>query len=241
MHNLTKHSILHIHIISISFGSSTTTPRLSHTSMMMDDRIGSIQTPINLDSQSEEPVQMLTGHSAPLIHPTEDSYFQDAPAVARPAGIRDLRDLRVILNNKRRATQHIAIRGVGNAAAWLDQDDSGTYDPNKEGATPPNTPPRTKKRSRTHEDDHPRPRTQTPHIPKGYCSLVTLSFTGEKALEYLRSVTPGPFDSQSTTPDDDLFESPLNQEEDNIFSPHLTRRKTRRAKKPKGLSLRYLM
>ena len=194
----------------------------------MDDYIDIPTNPINLDSNSQKLPQNSRNPVAPPVMPTEDSYFSEAPTCPRPF---DLRNLGVILNNKRRATQHVAIRGAGTA--WIDQDDSGTYDPTKERATPPATPPRRRKRPRITEsgDDLPRPQPQKSRRAVGYRSLLTFSFTSQKALDYLRSLTPGPFDSQSTAPDDGLSESLFAPEEDDLFGPPLLRRKMRRSKR----------
>jgi hypothetical protein len=196
----------------------------------MDDG-SDARTPTNPELDSDKSSQ---DHEKPPSNPaipTEDSYFSEAPA--RPESL-GLRDLAVILNNKRRAaTLHVAIRGAGTA--WMDHDDSGTYDPKKDRATPtpPATPPRRRRRAKTYDEDGesiappPRPRKRP---PVGYRSLTTFAFTSEKALNYLRSLTPGPFDSLSTTPDEDPSDS-SEPEEGYGFGPLPKKRKIRSSRK----------
>ena len=194
----------------------------------MEDR-NDPETPINLGHDADETSQSHADNYSNPIIPTEDSYFSEAPARPKSLG---LRDLGIILNNKRRATLHVAIRGAGTA--WIDQDDSGTYDPKKDRVTPSPllTPLRRRRRARAYDEDDqtttpPRPRKRP---PVGYRSLMTFSFTSARALNYLRSITPGPFDSQSTTLDEDFSDSSgLGEEYD--FGPPLKTRKTRRPRK----------
>lgn len=186
------------------------------------------ETPINLGH--DETSQSHADHCSIPVIPTEDSYFSEAPTRPKLLG---LRDLGIILNNKRRATLHVAIRGAGTA--WIDQDDSGTYDPEKDRATPSPllTPPRRRRRARVYDKDD---ESVTPPLrprklpPVGYRSLMTFSFTSKRALNYLRSITPSPFDSQSTTLDKDLSDSEGLGEGYN-FGPPIKTRKTRRQRK----------
>jgi hypothetical protein len=195
------------------------------------------KTPINFDHDAAETSQSHADHCSIPVIPTEDSYFSEAPARPKSLG---LRDLGIILNSKRRATLHVAIRGAGTA--WIDQDDSGTYDPDKDRATssPFLTPPRRRRRARAYDEDDesvtPRTRPRK-RPPVGYRSLMTFSFTSERALNYLRSLAPGPFDSQSTTLDEGLSDSSgLGEEYD--FGPPLKKRKIRRLRKVRETSER---
>lgn len=198
-------------------------PSIFHISMKpnMDEP----QTPPKYKPGTEHPSENPTNdRDSPIIR-TEDSYFADGPVRSGPPN--DFRELGLILN-KRRATQHVAIRGVG--AAWIDQDDSGTYDPKKERATPPATPPpRRRRRSPTDDDDEDRPRPRKSHRRIGYRSLLTFSFTSQKALDYLKSISPGPYDSRTATPEDELSDSTSEAEENDMFGPPLKCRKTRRS------------
>jgi hypothetical protein len=196
----------------------------------MDDSTDRHTPPVNVDVDAHELFQNRPSHSPQPVIPTEDSYFSEAPARPKSLG---LRDLGVILNNKRRATLHVPIRGAGTA--WIDQDDSGTYDPKKERATPPLTPSRRRRRARTHGEDGgsvtppPRPRRSRPQV--GYRSLMVFSFTSEKALNYLRSITPGSFARQSTTPDEDLSDTSTELDGEYGFGPALQKRRTWRPRK----------
>lgn len=198
----------------------------------MDDSIGRHTLPINLDASANELSQNHPSHSPQPVIPTEESYFSEAPAHRKSIG---LRDLGVILNNKRRATRHVPIRGAGTA--WIDQDDSGTYDPKKDRATP--TPPltrsRRRRRARTYGEDDgsvtPSPRTRRSRSQVGYRSSIVFYFTSEKALNYLRSITPGPFDRQSATLDGDLSDITTEPGERYGFGPALRERRIRRLRK----------
>jgi hypothetical protein len=83
------------------------------------------------------------------------------------------------------------------------------------------------------EDDDesvvPRPQPRKSHRPVGYHSILIFKFTSKKALEYLRSISPGPFNAQSTTPGAGLSDSDTEGEVKDLFSSPLPRRKTRRS------------
>ena len=199
------------------------------------------KTPTKHEPDAEDPYEApLNDRNSPVI-PTEDSYFAEGPAHSRPPS--DFRELGLTLNNKRRATQHVAIRGVGTA--WIDQDDSGTYDPKKERATPPATPPpRRGKRLGTGGDDdadeeEERPRPRRAHKPVGYGLLLGFSFTCKKALDYLKSISPGPYDSRTATPDGELSDTSTEPKENVVFGPLLKRRKTRRLTRQRSTLPRY--
>ena len=194
--------------------------------------IGDPELPVRLERGSEEASQSpVDDHHRGAAIPTEDSYFNGHPPRSQTVPfVQDLRNLGVILNNRRRAaTQHVTLRGAG--AAWIDQDDSGTYDPKKERATPPATPIAPRQRSRTLQDEDENEasssKARKPHRRIGYRSILTFSFTSNKALDYLRSIPPGPYDSQSPTPDAELSDSSVPQ--DDVFGPLLRRRKVRRS------------
>ena len=196
--------------------------------MDMDDPQSTVRVRPDSKEASKSPVS-IQHRNSPII-PTEDFYFNGDPLQPRLLGFQDLRNLGVILNKKRRAaTQHVAIRGVGTA--WIDQDDSGTYDPSKERAPSPETPPPRGRRLKTC-DEHGKANSRRNHQnPDGVSrngSLLTFSFTTKKALDYLRSICPDLFDTLLISPDDELLESPMTGEENDIFGPHLPPRKPRR-------------
>jgi hypothetical protein len=127
---------------------------------------------------------------------SEDAYF--AAATARPQ-IQGLRDLGILLNSRRNASL-TAIRGA--TSAWIDQDDSGTYDPKEPRAKLSTIPVRRPKPIKQEDDDDEN------HGPKsrrykqvGYSFPMTFVLTSEEGLKYLRSITPGPFDSPADTLD----------------------------------------
>jgi hypothetical protein len=175
----------------------------------------------------------------PILQPvhTEDSYFEDGPAPARPHSL-TLRELGAVLNSSKRraATLHVAIRGAGTA--WIDQDDSGTYDPDKERVTPLARPQQRKTRAKKYDSDGntitpPRARKGP---PRGYRSMLTFSLTSVEALDYLRSISPGPYESRSTSPTTGISEISDIIERYEETGPVLKRRrKTRKPKKVREL------
>jgi hypothetical protein len=134
---------------------------------------------------------------------TSFTTHQDAvyPAATAQTHIRGLRDLGISMNSQRNASQN-HMRGA--ASACIDQDDSGTYDPNESSGKSSRTQPRRTKKARQEDEDAGV--NQEPKVPRhntvGYSLPVTLTFASEQALNYLRSITPGPFDDQATSLDD---------------------------------------
>jgi hypothetical protein len=128
----------------------------------------------------------------------DDAFF--AAATTRPQ-IQGLRDLGIRLNSRRTASLN-PIRGV--ASAWIDQDDSGTYDPKESRAHANCQPRRAKmaKRENGQEDANREPKTRRDR-EIGYSLPMTFAFTSKNALNYLRSITPGPFDDGASSPDSD--------------------------------------
>ncbi|KAH6721723.1 hypothetical protein BKA61DRAFT_729218 [Leptodontidium sp. MPI-SDFR-AT-0119] len=102
------------------------------------------------------------------------------------------KELGAFINNKRRAATNRELRG--GATAYIDEDESGTYDPKKARRTPP-SPSRPAKRVKTSnaidEDGNPRPKKPTKLIGFRYSLVVKLDFKSEKALNYLRSLPAG--------------------------------------------------
>ncbi|KAG4434896.1 hypothetical protein IFR05_009626 [Cadophora sp. M221] len=99
------------------------------------------------------------------------------------------KELGAFINNKRRAATNRELRG--GATAYIDEDESGTYDPKKARRTPP-SPPRPAKRVKTFnaldEDGNPRPEKLAKLIGFRYSLVVKLAFKSEKALNYLDSL-----------------------------------------------------
>lgn len=141
-----------------------------------------------------------------------------------PPRPRNIHDLGVILNSKRRRNLH-PMRGVGGA--WIDRDRSGTYDPKLQRATPPSTPPIRVKRVRRPS----RARSPARHFRRvGYNLPISFKFTSNDALAYLRSITPGPCRSRSNSRERLVSDSLSHSEDD-------TRRRSRRkTRKPTRLA-----
>jgi hypothetical protein len=123
----------------------------------------------------------------------DDAYF--AAATARPK-IQGLRDIG-ILNSRRTASLNV-IRGV--ASACIDEDNSGTYDPNEfRLKTTISQPRRTKKAKRGDgNEDSNRERRTRRDTQIGYSLPVTFALGLAKGLDYLRSISPGSFDYDPT-------------------------------------------
>lgn len=141
-----------------------------------------------------------------------DAFF--AAATTRNQ-IHGLRDIGIRLNSRRNAASK-PIRGV--ASACIDEDDSGNYDPNESRTKFLNAPQRrTKKAKREDGQGEPNQERKTRRGKQaGYSLPVTIVFSSQSALDYLRSITPDPFEdsddcldssSESMGTDDDILPS----------------------------------
>jgi hypothetical protein len=154
-------------------------------------------------------VPVVTRATTPAI----DSLSPDLPQHPR---ISTFRDVGIRMNSRKRT---INTRGFGTG--WLDEDKSGNYDPRLH-----RTPPRRAKRIRTNKGRSPSRRTGGRRLPVGYRYLVTVPLKSEKALNFLRSITPSPLSSRSDR-EDDLSSSPSDNGEGFAYR---TRREIRRPK-----------
>ncbi|KAH8687398.1 hypothetical protein BGZ60DRAFT_522061 [Tricladium varicosporioides] len=148
-----------------------------------------------MTNNDESASSLLSGHSGdddesdielnydqPAIAAPEDEYFQ---SLTRPRIPATIRELGILLNSKRRAAAG-SLRGT--ASAWIDLDDSGTYNPKGLRVTPP----RKLKIARVLQpafDGNAVTKTRKPYRKVGYGFLVTLKFIEQKSLDYLRSIT----------------------------------------------------
>lgn len=106
-----------------------------------------------------------------------------------------IRQVGIFLNHRRRAASQQTL--LGGATAWVDQDDSGTYDPKLARKTPPLRKKAKRRRTAEGLDENSNPKPRNRGRTSEYGGLITFSFTGKKALEYLRSISPGPFSDNS--------------------------------------------
>jgi hypothetical protein len=149
-----------------------------------------------------------------------------------------LRDIAIQMNSKRKAALK-PMRGAGTA--WLDQDNSGNYDPEAERRRRPATPSRRTKKSKTgvNEDVNPRPTRELKRSRYvGYSFPMTFKFTTDKGLTYLRSITPGPLSDAGS-----LSEGVSKSDLDECGSPKSSykgRRRTRRNRKSKVECIRWV-
>lgn len=162
----------------------------------------------------------------------EEEYFASIDRHPIPMSIHEIG---ILLNSKKRAVA----KGPGDiiGTAWIDVDDSGTYDPKNGCVTPPRQPKKPRILRDPNDDDAPRaPRLQRPRV--GYGLLVTFTFELEQSLDYLRSICPVP--SQPTHSDNILSESV--DPEVNSFSHGSSRslRKAKTSNNPNALLSRYV-
>ncbi|CAG8957737.1 hypothetical protein HYFRA_00000074 [Hymenoscyphus fraxineus] len=100
-----------------------------------------------------------------------------------------IRELAIQFNSRRR----VATTSIGMTSTWLDQDTSGTYNPRGGRLTPP--APKTKKpRVERSTNDGDNAAQQVKRIPVGYSYLMSFKFAGDTGKEYLKTITPGPYE-----------------------------------------------
>jgi len=175
----------------------------------------------------------LTPRSMSPVEDGEDSDLElnyDAPAPAAPEDAffknfqgsrvtKAIHELGVALNSRRKAAPQ-TINGANTA--WIDYDDSGNYDPKAEHGRQPT---KRNKRARTigtsNRDDAQKPRNakRRGRHPR----TLVFSFTNEKALDYLRSITPDPEGSGESSSDEPLVS--LDSDDDSGTGSRRTRRK----------------
>jgi hypothetical protein len=161
-----------------------------------------------------------------ILHSKSQDAFRSA-ALSRPH-VSALRDLGIQMNSRRRAVQQTK---VGLATGYIDQDDSGNYDPGAEGAKKraqrkvalPVTPPPKKVRQ---EGDERRGKWAK-RIPVGYSFPISFYFEKEKSLAFLRSITPGPYSAPSSS----VSDTDSNWEDSEDEGGYDMRRKIRRPKR----------
>jgi hypothetical protein len=211
----------------------------------MDDDANLPTTPLNAsEAEDNDDLESLPDFNfdAPAAPAPEAAYFEDYDATPEKSRMpRNIRELGILLNRKRRAAIQSTARGA--ATAWIDQDESGTYDPKRKRATPPECAPKKVKRQRLPEefDDengHPKPRRH--YHPVGYGFPMAFVFKSEKALNYLRSITPGPFGSPSSSADDELSDSSTDSDSGYGSFPKL-RKKTKQPKRLGASLMRYVL
>jgi hypothetical protein len=116
-------------------------------------------------------------------------------------------------------------------SGYIDQDDSGNYDPVAEGAKKraqrkvalPVTPPPKK----VYQEGDGRRGKWAERIPVGYSFPISFYFKKEKSLVFLRSITPRPYSSPSSSASD----TDSNSEDSEDEEGYDMRRKIRRPKR----------
>ncbi|PMD45772.1 hypothetical protein L207DRAFT_508555 [Hyaloscypha variabilis F] len=233
----------------------------------MDDEITSPLTPLN-GSDGGDNDGLETNDQDPSNSDNESllSFNFDAPAAIAPEGAlfanptstpptsrmsETFRDLSILITKRRRAAAQNAMRG--GATAWIDQDDSGTYDPKRKRATPDELPQRKAKRQRISpeldEQGNPKPKPKRFYKKVGYSLRVTLTLESEAGKEYLRSITPGPVESESSSETDS--DSSTDSDHDSGYGsfpkprrkkrqPQLPERLGASTERPDGLKIRDL-
>ncbi|RDL40160.1 uncharacterized protein BP5553_00139 [Venustampulla echinocandica] len=173
-------------------------------------------------SEGSEDFDYELNYSKDITAP-EDAYFE---AIERRPIPVDIHELGIQLNSKRRTTAQEPTRGA--STAWIDIDDSGTYDPKNERATRPR-PAKKARISRDVEEDNV-PKTPRLYRRVGYSFPMTFKFTHEKSLEYLRSISPGP--SLPSYPCSSFSESVDREDNDSSYGSSRSRRKIKASQSP---------
>ncbi|KAF4637498.1 hypothetical protein G7Y89_g584 [Cudoniella acicularis] len=150
-------------------------------------------------SEDSEESEIELNYGQPAIAAPEDAYFK---SLQRPRIPQSIRAIGIILNSRRRTTTKDSIRGA--ATAWIDLDDSGTYDPKATRVTPPR---RVKRARVTRNANDGAPKVRKPYRRVGYIQVLTFKFTQQKSLDYLRSITPATDSSNNSTEDEEFSDS----------------------------------
>lgn len=160
------------------------------------------------------------------------------PNAEANAGLaQQIRELNTFLNRKKRAAAQNVMRGA--ATAYIDQDESGTYDPDKERIHPRRTRKRLKRVDNNDDDeDHePRARGSGRARTKGYGLLLTLPFESEKGLRFLRSLPAGTMQSDEGNEVHGDLDS--DHDDDDEYGGSYGTRRAKRHRKPLKTIDRY--
>jgi hypothetical protein len=155
------------------------------------------------DMTEDAPTMDISNRGAPIKRRALDSIDSNAlfsgGRARRP--IAGLREMAISMNSRRNAaTSSHLIRGIASAA--IDQDDSGTYDPNEDRVKPASTQlKRTKKAKIPIEAAEETAAATTGQTGVGHSGLITFSFNSKEASEVLRSPPPSPFDDNTSDTD----------------------------------------
>jgi hypothetical protein len=213
----------------------------------MDNPFNLPTTPVNAseasDNDNDDTSSLLSfNFDAPAdVAPEGASFKEHASTPSRARMSESIRNLGIFLNNKRRAAVQGAMRG--GATAWIDQDDSGTYDPKRERATPDECGPVKKVKRRKiaggdeGEDGEGKSRREKMYRNIGFSLVVTLTLASEVGREYLRSITPGPTESEPSDSDDDSSDS--STDSDSGYGSFPKRRRKRQPKRLGTWTSRY--
>jgi len=162
--------------------------------------------------------------------------YENGQERAQPSPLSGLlalvRESAVRYNSRRQSTLHAANHGI--ATAYVDQDTSGTYDP-KEVSTVIRRSRKRAANSTGHLDTIRKSIDKRPRRYAGYGYVVILELIG-KALEYARSISPGPLSTASS-------EIERTDSDDEVSSEkHKPRkRRTRRSKVSRTVISRYVI
>jgi hypothetical protein len=182
-------------------------------------------------AESDDGSDLELNYDAPATAAPEDAFFKDFPKSRISSSIHHLG---VILNSKRKAALE-PIRGA--TTAWLDQDDSGTYDPRAKRTQPPARRSKRVKLAGDGEDGEWNSRKT--YRRAGYSLTLSFSFTSKEALAYLKSITPGPEDSETSSADDELSDF-LDSDDDSGSGTRKTRRKIKAPKRLGAVADRFV-
>jgi len=182
----------------------------------------------NHENSDNESLQSFNFDAPAADVPREGAIFATCvppPSSRMPESIRKLG---IFLNKKRRRAAAAQTAMRGGATAWLDQDDSGTYDPKRKRATPDEQAPQkkaAKKQKRSHSPVLPPDENGIPQKGRetcrkvGYSLLVTLTLESEKGVQYLRSITLVPTTLHPVPPNRQLHQQTRTATRDPDPSP----------------------
>lgn len=193
---------------------------------------------------SPSPVPQFNFNEVASSNP-EAAFFASVNTSAHLKQQRSIRALATEIQSRKRAAAQAGLRkAAGGATAYIDQDESGTYDPNpkRKRATPA---PSSKKPKRARilapegldEDGNPKLGKRN---MIGYRNLVSFKFEKESSLAYLRTLTPEPFpepefDRPEYNDPEEESDSDEDSDEDSGYGGSFPKKSKRNIKKPARL------
>jgi len=175
--------------------------------------------------------ESVTGNDDPAAPAPAANAPASSPVFPRRPRTLGLRELGIMMNARRQATLKPK---RGTATGWIDQDDSGTYDPTV-NRTPRKALVHRRKKVRHERNgnrDSRRGGSRSTKPVTGYAYMVSFSFEKEAGRAYLRSITPDPGPYPVYTSGDDNSSSGSELEADRAESSIAARKRVRKSRMP---------